>query len=482
MDGLALIIAFLVVIVLMVMSISKYNLHPFLAIMASAIVLAIIAGIPFHVDGNPNVGSRTVDGVFYAGTLAWTTGQGFMAIFSGIGLVIILGALIGGILEATGGAFKIADMIIRLLGKANPTMAMVVMGWVVSVPVFCDSGFVIINPVRRTIVKRTHASGIATALGLGAGLYTSHVLVPLTPGPLGASDVLGMMDHLWTVMWVSLVISIPGLIAAYAWAVYCGKRDKSEEDLAIRNDQTVKSYEEIVKDFGGLPNGLLSLLPIVSPIAMMAMAQVATTLMDPGPMQSAFRFLGFPLVALTIGFIFGVILLAATGKMPKFNVITNDTLKLLGPILFITAAGATLGRVINDSGMVQYISYHAEIFTWLGLAFPFIISAIIKTAQGSSTVAMITTAGIMMPLLGIMGPEAARWADSYVTIALVVMAIGAGSMMASHANDSYFWVVTKLSDQTPQQGYKNWTTMTVIQGVSVMIGIFIFYGIYRVIA
>jgi len=481
LEGIALIIAFLVVVVLMVMSISKFNLHPFLAIMASAIVLAIIAGIPFHINGNPNAGSSVVDGVFNPGTLAWTTGQGFMAIFSGIGLVIILGALIGGILEVTGGAFKIADMIIRLLGKASPTLAMVVMGWVVSVPVFCDSGFVIINPVRRTIVKRTGASGIATAIGLGAGLYTSHVLVPLTPGPLGAADVLGMMDNLWTVMWVSLIISIPGLIAAYVWAVYRGNRDKSEEDLAIQNDTTVKSYEEIVKDLGGLPNGFLSLLPIIAPIAMMAMAQVATTLMEPGAAQGAFRFLGFPLVALTIGFIFGIVLLAATGKMPKFNSLTNDTLKMLGPILFITAAGATLGRIINDSGMVQFISYHAGVFTWMGLAFPFIISAIIKTAQGSSTVAMITTAGIMMPLLGIMGPESARWADSNVTITLVVMAIGAGSMMASHANDSYFWVVSKLSDQTPQQGYKNWTSMTVIQGLAVMIGIFIFYGVYRLI-
>jgi len=479
MTGIALILAFLITIVLMIVAISKFNLHPFLAIMASAIILAIIAGIPFHINGNPNVASSTVDGVFNPGTLAWTTGQGFMAIFSGIGLVIILGALIGGILEATGGAFKIADMIIRLLGKASPTMAMVIMGWVVSVPVFCDSGFVIINPVRRTIVKRTATSGVAAALGLGAGLYTSHVLVPLTPGPLGAADILGMMDYLWTIMWVSFIISIPGLIAAYVWAVYRGNRDKSEEDIAIQNDATVKSYDEIVKELGGLPNGFLALLPILTPIAMMAMAQVATTLMDPGPIQSAFRFLGFPLVALTIGFMFGILLLAVTGKMPQFNGLTNDTLKMLGPILFITAAGATLGRVINDSGMVQFISYHADVFTWMGLAFPFIISAIIKTAQGSSTVAMITTAGIMMPLLSIMGPVGARWEDSNITIALVVMAIGAGSMMASHANDSYFWVVSKLSGQTPQQGYKNWTSMTVVQGVAVMIGIFIFYGIYR---
>ncbi|MCL2235519.1 MAG: GntP family permease [Defluviitaleaceae bacterium] len=478
LSGIWLILAFVAVVVLMILAISKLNLHPFLAIMAAAVVLALVSIIPIHIGGNPNVASRVVEGTFYAGTLAWTVGQGFAMIFSGIGIVIILGALIGSILEATGGAFKIADMIIRLLGKASPTAAMVVMGWVVSVPVFCDAGFVIINPVRRTIVKRTKVSGVATALGLGAGLYTSHVLVPLTPGPLGAADVLGMMDYLWTVMWVSLVISIPGLIAAYFWAVYRGRKDKSEEDLAIQDDATVKSYEEIVKEFGGLPNGLLSLLPILMPILMMAMAQIAQNLFPDTWTEAAavFRFLGFPMIALAIGFIFGIILLAVTGKMPKFNTITNDTLKMLGPILLITAAGATLGRVIQDSGMVPFIEANADVFTWMGLAFPFLISAIIKTAQGSSTVAMIATAGIMMPLLGAMG-----WADSNISIALCIMAIGAGSMMASHANDSYFWVVNNLSGQSAQQGYKNWTTMTVVQAIAVLAGIFAFYGIYQLV-
>jgi GntP family gluconate:H+ symporter len=494
LSGIGLIIAFLVVVVLMILAISKLNLHPFLAIMAAAILLAIIStAFPFHIGGNPNVGSSTVDGVFQSGTLAWTVGQGFMTIFAGIGIVIILGALIGSILEATGGAFKIADMIVRLLGKASPTLAMVVMGWIVSVPVFCDAGFIIINPVRRTIVKRTGVSGVATAIGLGAGLYTSHVLVPLTPGPLGAADILGMMDYLWTVMWVSFVISIPGLIAAYFWAVYRGRKDKSEEDLAIQDDETVKSYEEIVKEFGGLPNGFLSLLPIITPILLMAMAQIAQNLFPPewATATGVFRTLGFPMVALTVGFLFAILLLFATKKMSKFNGLTNDTLRMLGPILFITAAGATLGRIINDSGMVAFITEHADIFTWMGLAFPFIISAIIKTAQGSSTVAMIVTAGIIFPLLGTMGVHEAvvdgmtvtqSWATSNISIALVVMAIGAGSMMASHANDSYFWVVSKLSGQTPQQGVKNWTSMTVVQAVAVMIGIFIFYGVYRLVS
>jgi len=466
LTGFPLILVFLLSIVLMVLAISKLKVHPFLAIMAAAIVLGIVAGLPLTIDGSATA----------AGTFINNIGVGFSSIFTSIGIVIILGALIGSILEATGGAFKIADMIVRLLGKASPTLAIIVMGWVVSVPVFCDSGFVIINPVRRSIVKRTKASGVATAIGLGAGLYTSHVLVPLTPGPLAASEALGMADYLITVMWVSVVVSIPSLIAAYFWSVWRGKKDKSEEDLAIQNDATVKSYEEIVKEFGGLPNGFLSIAPILMPIVLMAVGSIANYAGLTGTMHSILVFFGAPIVALTIGLFFAIILLAVTKKMDKFNSLTNDTLKMLGPILFITAAGATLGRVIGQSDMVPFIQANAEALTWMGLFFPFIISAFIKTAQGSSTVAMVVTAGIMGPLMATMG------FTSHIGISLTVMAIGAGSMMASHANDSYFWVVSKLSDQTPQQGYKNWTSMTVVQGVACMLGIFAFYLIYTLIA
>ena len=480
MTGIALILFFLASIVVMILAISKFKLHPFLAILGVAIILAFASGLPLTrvvVDANTGEYIRSATA---GGTLIQVIGAGFSAIFTGIGIVIIFGALIGGILEATGGAFKIADMIIRLLGKASPTLAIIIMGWVVSVPVFCDSGFVIINPVRKSIVKRTKASGVATAIGLGAGLYTSHVLVPLTPGPLAASEMLGMGDMLITVMWVSVIVSIPSLIAAYFFSVWRGKKDKSEEDLQIQNDATVKSYDELVKEYGGLPNGFLSLAPILMPIVFMAVGSLITsTAADPHAMSTiaqAFVFLGAPVMALGIGVLFAILLLFVTGKMDKFNGVTNETLKMLGPILFITAAGATLGRVINESDMVPFIRDNSEAIMWMGIFFPFLISAVIKTAQGSSTVAMMTTAGIMGALMETMG------FTTPISIALVVMAIGAGSMMASHANDSYFWVVSKLSDQTPQQGYKNWTSMTVVQGVACMLGIFAFYLVYSLIA
>jgi GntP family gluconate:H+ symporter len=470
MTGWALIIVFFLAIVLMIVAISRWKVHPFLAIMGVSVILGLLAGIPI-------VNRTDADGEVITG-IAGIIGQGFSAIFSGIGIVIIFGALIGSFLEATGGAFKIADMVVKVLGKRSPTLSIVVMGWIVSIPVFCDSGFVILNPVRRSIVKRTGASGVATAVGLGAGLYTSHVLVPLTPGPLGAADILHLGDFLLLVMGVSVVVSIPGLIAAYLWAVWCGKRTQSKEDLEISKNETVKTYEELVKEFGGLPNGFLSIAPILVPILCMALGSIAST--DVFGWTGLFRdtmvFIGTPVIALGIGLLFAILLLATSKKMEKFNNLTNETLKMLGPILFITGAGSVLGRVIAVSDMVPFISEHSGVLAGLGLFFPFLVSAIIKTAQGSSTVAMITTAGIMAPLMDTLGMGTPLMA------ALTVMAIGAGSMMASHANDSYFWVVSNLSEMTPEQGYKNWTSMTVVQGIAVMLGVFVFSLVVRLVS
>ena len=458
MTGIPLILTFLGLIVLMVIAISKFKLHPFLAIMGTAILLGFASDIPL---------------VDYAGRygLPRVVGIGFSTIFTGIGIVIIFGALIGSILEITGGAFKIGDMVIKVLGKFSPELSMIIMGWIVSIPVFCDSGFVIINPVRKSIVKKTNASNVGTAIGLGAGLYTSHVLVPLTPGPLAASESLGLGDNLILLMGVSIVISIPVLIASYLFATYSSKR---AENKILKNEETIKTYEEISKEIGKLPSGLMSVAPILVPIIAMAIGSTAVVehvIGATGNLRLFLLFLGTPVVALIIGFLFAVILLFKTNKMDKFNSLTNDTLKALGPILFITGAGGILGAVINNSGIVSFIQQSAGALSGLGLLFPFLIAAILKTAQGSSTVAIIVTANIMVPLMATLGLA------SPIMSALTVMAIGAGSMAASHANDSYFWIVTNLSDMTPESGYKHWTAMSVVQAVAAMIGIFIFAAI-----
>ena len=178
-------------------------------------------------------------------------------------------------------------------------------------------------------------------------------------------------------------------------------------------------------------------------------------------------FLGTPIIALTAGVLVGIILLAQSGKMSEFYEMTNNTLKTVGPILFVTAAGGVLGKVISSSDLVNFIKANATALQTLGLFFPFLLAAILKTAQGSSTVAITTTAGILAPLMATLG---------FVTgldAALVVIAIGAGAMTVSHANDSYFWVVTNFGDMEPQDGYKTQTLGTLVIGLAAMINVII---------
>lgn len=447
MTGLPLIIVFVLAIVVMIVAISKYKIHPFLSIMSVSLILALLAGIPL-------------------GDIAGVIGAGFSGTFSSIGIVIILGALIGTILEQTGAALKLADMVVKLVGQKNPELAIELMGWVVSIPVFCDSGFVILDPIRRAMVRRTATSSVAMTVALSAGLYISHVFIPPTPGPIAAANTLGIGNNLLLVMGMGVAASILPLIAGLLFAKFIGKKVKSADETGSATE-TVKTYEELVAGYGKLPGGFNALAPIIVPIVLMAMGSIASMAGWTGIAFDLFNFLGKPVIALAVGTIFAVIQLATAQKMDNFYQLTNDTLKVTGPILFVTAAGGVLGKVIASSDMVTYITENAAVLGSVGIFFPFLLAAILKSAQGSSTVAITTTAGIVAPLLGAMG------LDTPAKAALTVMAIGAGAMTVSHANDSYFWVVTNFGQMTPDQGYKTQTTLTLVLGLSAMVGIFI---------
>ena len=458
MTGLPLIIVFVLAIVVMIVAISKFKVHPFLSIMAVSLILALVAGIPL-------VDVKNADGTTTSG-IATVIGAGFSGTFSSIGIVIILGALIGTILEKTGAALKLADMVIKVVGKKNPELAMELMGWVVSIPVFCDSGFVILDPIRKALVKRTGTSSVAMTVALSAGLYISHVFIPPTPGPIAAANTLGIGDNLLMVMGMGVLASILPLIAGLFYAKFIGKKVKSADELTD-NGAVTKTYEELVAEYGKLPNGFNALAPILVPIVLMALGSISSMAGWGGFIGQLCSFLGKPIIALAVGTVCGVIQLATTKKMDQFYQITNDTLKTVGPILFVTAAGGVLGKVISSTSMVSYITANANILESVGILFPFLLAAILKSAQGSSTVAITTTAGILAPLMGALG------LDTPAKAALTVMAIGAGAMTVSHANDSYFWVVTNFGEMTPDQGYKTQTVMTLVLGVASMIGILI---------
>lgn len=450
MSGIPLIIMFVIMVAIMIVAISKFRIHPFLSIMGVSLLLALVS-IPLS-------------------KIPGTIGAGFSGTFSSLGIVIILGAMIGFFLEKTGAALTMADWVIRRVGDKHPEIAILLMGWIVSIPVFCDSGYVILNPIRKAIVKKTGVSGVAMAVALSAGLYTSHVFIPPTPGPIAAAQSLGLESHMLLVIGVGVLVSVPVLIAGYLFAKYIGTKVHSSDDDDV---ETAKSYDELKAEYGTLPNVAISFAPIVVPILLMAVKSIVDMAAITGFFAQVLQFLGTPIIALTVGLIISVGTLFSAGKGKEFYQLSNETLRTVGPILFVTAAGGVLGKVITDAGIVSYISENATFLSSIGIFFPFLIAAILKTAQGSSTVAITTTAGIMglysaegslMTALGLTSPIAA---------AMTVMAIGAGAMTVSHANDSYFWVVTNFGGMKAEDGYKTQTLCTLVMGLVAIVFIWL---------
>ncbi|WP_103607759.1 GntP family permease [Campylobacter concisus] len=458
MSGIALIVCFVIAIILMIVMISKFKVHPFLALMSISLVLAVVAGIDLS-------------------KIPAMIGVGFSGTFKSIGIVIIFGTIIGTVLEKTGAALKLADMVVKLVGQRRPELAMLIMGWVVGIPVFCDSGFVVLNSIREALYKKISASPVAMSVALSGGLYASHVFIPPTPGPIAAAGTLGLGGNLLLVIIMGTVVSVPVLVAVYFFSKSIAKSVTISDKEA---DATITaSYEELLNKFGKLPSGFLSIAPIIMPIIFMAVGSVVDVLAKQGMLDKAallpkiFLFLGNPIIALAIGVIFCVFLLAETKKMREFDHITNESLKIAGPILFITAAGGVLGNVITEAGFVNFIKENASTIKAIGIFFPFIISAVLKTAQGSSTVAIITTASIMGAFSADNSLMHTLGFTSEISAALCVMAIASGAMCVSHANDSYFWVVTNFSKMTADQGYRTQTAMTFIMGVVGMISVYI---------
>lgn len=456
MSGIPLIITFIIAIILMIYAISKLKIHPFLSIMAISLIFAIVAGIPL--TEIPNV-----------------IGTGFSNTFKSIGIVIIFGALIGTLLEKTGAALKMADVVVRLVGKKKPELAMLLMGWIVSIPVFCDSGFVILNPIRKALVKRTGRSSVASTIALSMGLYIAHCFIPPTPGPIAAANTLytgvGQDVNLLLVIIFGILASILPLIASYFFAIWVGKRVKDKEELGESNkEQIVQTYEELVASYGKLPSAWLSFAPIVVPILLMALSSALAMAQIEIPIIT---FLGTPIIAIAVGVLLALYVLVTQKRTGDFYELTEETLKVSGPILFITAAGGVLGNVIANTTMVDFIKENSTVLAAMGLMFPFLLSAILKTAQGSSTVAITTTAGIIAPMLTSIGLATSE------LIALTVIAIGAGAMTVSHANDSYFWVVTNFGNMKVEDGYKTQTLGTLIVGITSIISVYILYLFVR---
>lgn len=440
-QGPMLLVILVIAIIFIVISTSKWKLHPFISLLVAAYFIAFAAGM------NPLEIGKTIR-------------EGFGGILTYIGIVIILGTIIGNILEKSGAAVKMADVVLKVVGKKRPGLAMSIIGYIVSIPVFCDSGYVILSPLKKSLIRPTKSSAVMMSVALATGLYATHTLVPPTPGPIAAAGNLGLEDSLGLVILVGLVISIITMLAGYFWAKIAGRKYKSKEDEELIE----LDYDEIKKKYGSLPSGWLSFAPLVVPIILISLGSIAafpTKPLGEGSLYGLLSFLGKPINALFIGFIFALFL------MPKLNEETlsgwiGKGLKDAAIIIMITGAGGALGTVLKTTPIGDYLGQTLTTLN-IGILLPFILAAALKTAQGSSTVALVTTSALVAPLLPVLG------LDATFGRVLTVMAIGAGAMTVSHANDSYFWVVAEFSGMDVPTAYKSQTVATLIQGLVTII-------------
>jgi GntP family gluconate:H+ symporter len=430
-----------IAIVFIILLTSRFQWHPFIAL------LIVSLGYGFA------VGLSTEE-------LIQSLQDGFGTTLGSIGMIIVAGLIIGTFVEESGGAHVIANFFVKIFGAKRIHWAIGCMGYLISIPVFADSGFVILTPLNKALTKKLGVSLAGTAIALGIGLTAAHTMVPPTPGPLAAAAIIGA-DLGW-VIFIGLITSGVGLLVGIPFAKRMGNKIYIEPDSLSESD-VIQSQEE-------LPSLTRTLLPILIPLALIvskAIIQFPGFPMSKGPIIAVIDFVGHPIIALLIGVFFAI-------RIPKkrdSNRLSEKgwvgkAIKGSATILLITAAGGAFGKVIQASGV--HLSVEPLLKTLpLGIALPFLIAALIKTAQGSSTVAIVTTASIVFPML------TALELTSTIDKALVVVAIGAGATVISHANDSFFWVVTQFSNMTVPQGYRLHSMATLLLGLTALATLFI---------
>jgi GntP family gluconate:H+ symporter len=437
-----LVLILVAVVAFIIYTTARVRMHAFLALILASFLMGLLSGLPVL---------EILDKIT----------AGFGNTVASIGIVIGLGAAMGTILEKSGGAESMARTMLGLVGRARASLAMAFTGYVVSVPVFCDSGFVILSPLNKALASATDTALTTMATALSMGLYATHCLVPPTPGPIAAAGTIGA--DLGLVILFGLIVSLPATLMGWWFAVKYASR------YSIESVETAATSEEArILDERDLPSAAKSFAPIIVPVVLILLKSVADLPSAPFGIGSAkifFDFIGHPVTALVIGTFLA--LMTAPRLTPEvWGDWIGAGITTAGWIVLITAAGGSLGNVIRATPLSQYIG--TTLAGWhVGLFLPFIVAAALKTAQGSSTVALITTAALMAPILEPLGFTGS------VAKALVVLAIGAGSMVVSHANDSYFWVVTQLSGMDVPTGYRCQTVGSLITGLTAIVVIMV---------
>ena len=412
---------------------AKYRVHAFFALLIACFVVGVGVKLPFV-------------------SILNAIKEGFGRILQSLGFIIVLGTTLGVLLEHSGSTRVMANFIIRQTGEKKASLAMSIVGFIVGLPVFCDSGYIVLNGLNQSLGKRTGISVVTMAVSLATGLYSVHCLIPPHPGATAAAATMGV--DLGKLILIGATVALPGMIIGHIWSRYVGKK------LAY-----VAATAEHV-DHGPLPSALRSFLPVIVPIILITINSFFVLEKNSNSfLPKMFSVLGEPVIALSVGI---VLVLGNFHRLTKLHLskLLQESVEKAGGILVIIGAGGAFGAVLAAAKIGEQFSETIDLQA-MGIFFPFLLTFILKTAQGSSTVAIITAASIVLPLLPPLG------LDSEKGRLLCVLSMGAGSMMISHANDAYFWVISKFSGLEMKTMLKTYSVATILMGSVTLLVVYI---------
>lgn len=419
-SGTQLIAGLLLGIIILILLVLKTKIHVFLALLIAASIAGLIGGMA-------------------PATVADTITAGFGSTLASIGIVIGLGVMMGRLLEISGAAETLAYSLIKFVGKKKEEWALAVAGFIVSIPIFVDSAFVILSPLVKALSRKTGKSVVALGVSLAVGLVITHSLVPPTPGPLGVAGIFGV--DIGIMIGLGILFGIPMLVAGVLYAKWLGKKiyqipDDSESGF-IRPDAKM-AYNEFValadERSKELPSLTRSFMPILIPIVLIFLNTTLGALELTDGFYSYLIFIGKPIIAVSIGLIAAIYLL--TSKLNRLETLERmeEGIQTAGVILLVTGAGGAFGFVLRESGAGDFIATKIADLPLPAVLIPFLIATIVRLIQGSGTVAMITAASISAPIL----------VSLDVNMALAAQAAAMGALIFSYFNDSLFWVVNRM--------------------------------------
>ncbi len=406
----------------------KLKLPAFLALIAMSLLIGMAVGMP-----PADVIQSMQKGM--GGTL------GFVAI------VVGLGAMFGALLEAAGGVNAVSESLLSRFGETRAPWALGLVGFLVAIPVFFDVAFIILVPIIHKLSQKSGKALLVYALPLLAGLAVTHAFIPPTPGPIAVADLLGA-DLGWVIL-LGVATGLPAMILAGPVLA------RFYRNTAVSTaPETPVSVETPI-------NFWPAIFAILLPLFLIIGSTVAGQVLADGPVKSILQFFGHPFTALIISVAYAYVSFGVARSIPleKLQEIMNRALLPAGIVILITGAGGVLKQVLIDSGVGAQL---ADVMTANSiplLLFAFLVSAIVRVAQGSATVAMLTGAGLTAPLL--VGVDL-----SAPDKAILVIAIASGASLLSHVNDSGFWLVNSYLGQTEAETLKSWTVASTVVGVT----------------